>query len=114
MRRNLIPPQAFPYQTAAGALLDSGDYPAALDKLAGEPCRWMRGESERGWCADFDFLLSPQHLTRLVEGGYDRKVANGHDGPANTLFDRGPQSPAPVYSYPDRGEVDEPLRDVDD
>ncbi len=36
MRRNLIPPQAFPYQTAAGALLDSGDYPAALDKLVTE------------------------------------------------------------------------------
>ncbi|MEW5890025.1 MAG: molybdopterin cofactor-binding domain-containing protein [Pseudomonadota bacterium] len=32
-RRNLVPPEAFPYRAAAGALLDSGNYPAAL-KLA--------------------------------------------------------------------------------
>lgn len=30
-RRNFVPPQAFPYRAAAGALLDSGDYPAALE-----------------------------------------------------------------------------------
>jgi len=29
-RRNFVPPQAFPYAAAAGALLDSGDYPRAL------------------------------------------------------------------------------------
>ena len=31
VRRNLIPAAAFPYRTASGALLDSGDYAAALD-----------------------------------------------------------------------------------
>ena len=30
IRRNLIPAEAFPYRTASGALLDSGDYAAAL------------------------------------------------------------------------------------
>jgi len=30
IRRNLVPPDAFPYRTASGALLDSGDYPAAV------------------------------------------------------------------------------------
>ncbi len=30
IRRNLVPADAFPYRTASGALLDSGDYPAAL------------------------------------------------------------------------------------
>jgi 2-furoyl-CoA dehydrogenase large subunit len=30
IRRNLVPPGAFPYRTATGALLDSGDYPATL------------------------------------------------------------------------------------
>ncbi|HEX9465383.1 MAG TPA: molybdopterin cofactor-binding domain-containing protein [Alphaproteobacteria bacterium] len=30
IRRNLVPADAFPYRTATGALLDSGDYPAAL------------------------------------------------------------------------------------
>jgi 2-furoyl-CoA dehydrogenase large subunit len=32
IRRNLIPAGAFPYRTAAGALLDSGNYAAAIDK----------------------------------------------------------------------------------
>ena len=31
IRRNLVPTGAFPYRTATGGLLDSGDYPAALE-----------------------------------------------------------------------------------
>ncbi|MBA1183715.1 xanthine dehydrogenase family protein molybdopterin-binding subunit [Stutzerimonas nitrititolerans] len=31
IRRNLVPAGAFPYRAAAGALLDSGDYPAAIE-----------------------------------------------------------------------------------
>ncbi|PSP79390.1 carbon monoxide dehydrogenase [Halobacteriales archaeon QS_1_68_20] len=31
-RQNLIPPAAFPYETAAGATYDSGDYEATLDR----------------------------------------------------------------------------------
>jgi len=31
-RRNLVPVTSFPYRTATGALLDSGDYPAAVDE----------------------------------------------------------------------------------
>ena len=31
IRRNLVPARAFPYRTATGALLDSGDYAAAVD-----------------------------------------------------------------------------------
>lgn len=31
IRRNLVPSDAFPYRTATGALLDSGDYAAAVD-----------------------------------------------------------------------------------
>lgn len=30
IQRNLIEPEAFPYRTASGALLDSGDYPATI------------------------------------------------------------------------------------
>ena len=36
IRRNLVPAGVFPYRAAAGALLDSGDYPAALEKAANE------------------------------------------------------------------------------
>lgn len=36
IRRNLVPADAFPYRTATGALLDSGDYRSALDRAAEE------------------------------------------------------------------------------
>jgi 2-furoyl-CoA dehydrogenase large subunit len=36
IRRNLIPSGAFPYRTASGALLDSGDYSAGIDLGASE------------------------------------------------------------------------------
>lgn len=36
IRRNLIPPACFPYRTASGALYDSGDYPAAVDRAVEE------------------------------------------------------------------------------
>jgi 2-furoyl-CoA dehydrogenase large subunit len=32
IRRNLVPSGVFPYRTASGGLLDSGDYPAAVEK----------------------------------------------------------------------------------
>jgi len=34
--RNFVPPQVFPYRTAAGALLDSGNYPATLELAVGQ------------------------------------------------------------------------------
>src|SRR3954469_17250821 len=36
IRRNLLPSGVFPYRTATGGLLDSGDYPAALQKAIDE------------------------------------------------------------------------------
>jgi len=36
IKRNLIPPQKFPYRTAAGALYDSGDYGRAVEIAIGE------------------------------------------------------------------------------
>jgi len=36
IKRNLIPPGAFPYKTAAGALYDSGDYPRAVEIALGD------------------------------------------------------------------------------
>lgn len=33
---------------------------------------WMHGDNDRGWRADFDFVLQPKSFTRLVEGSYDR------------------------------------------
>ena len=36
IRRNLVPRNAFPYRAASGSLLDSGDYPTALDIATGD------------------------------------------------------------------------------
>src|SRR6202011_2823817 len=36
IRRNLIAADAFPYRTATGGLLDSGDYPGAIEKALNE------------------------------------------------------------------------------
>jgi 2-furoyl-CoA dehydrogenase large subunit len=36
IRRNLVPPEKFPYHAAAGALYDSGDYPRAVAVATGE------------------------------------------------------------------------------
>ena len=36
IRRNLVPPDAFPYRCPAGALLDSGNFPAAVGRAAAE------------------------------------------------------------------------------
>ncbi|WP_024888965.1 xanthine dehydrogenase family protein molybdopterin-binding subunit [Luteimonas huabeiensis] len=36
IRRNLVPAEAFPYRTATGALLDSGDYLTAVDRAVAE------------------------------------------------------------------------------
>jgi uncharacterized protein YdaU (DUF1376 family) len=42
---------------------------AALDKL--EASSLCRGANDRGWVADFDFLLQAKSFTRLMEGRYD-------------------------------------------
>jgi carbon-monoxide dehydrogenase large subunit len=47
-RRNVVPPEAFPYTTASGATYDTGEYAAALDKvLAGAGYAELRAEQAR-------------------------------------------------------------------
>jgi hypothetical protein len=36
-----------------------------------ERSSFLRGENDRGWRADFDFLLQPKSFTKLLEGAYD-------------------------------------------
>ena len=49
-RRNLIPPEAFPYATATGLTYDSGNYMPALDRALelGEYDRFRQLQKERG------------------------------------------------------------------
>jgi carbon-monoxide dehydrogenase large subunit len=48
-RRNLITPDAFPYQTLTGPVYDSGNYQAALDRLVelGDYAGWRARQRER-------------------------------------------------------------------
>jgi hypothetical protein len=44
------------------------DFTEAIDAIERSP--FLRGDSKRGWRADFDFLLSPTKFNRLLEGTY--------------------------------------------
>jgi hypothetical protein len=35
-----------------------------------EKSRFCKGDNDRGWRADFDFLLQPKSFTKLLEGAY--------------------------------------------
>lgn len=45
------------------------EWSQAMDAL--ERSAFCRGENDRGWRADFDFLLQPKSFTKLLEGAYD-------------------------------------------
>jgi uncharacterized protein YdaU (DUF1376 family) len=45
------------------------DWQRAFSAL--ERSNFCRGENERGWRADFDFLCQSKSLTKLIEGAYD-------------------------------------------
>lgn len=36
----------------------------------------LMGQNDRGWTADFDWVLEPRNLTRITEGNYDRRKQN--------------------------------------
>lgn len=46
---------------------------AALSKIRESP--FLRGVSDRGWKADFDWLLSESNFVKVMEGKYDGKPA---------------------------------------
>lgn len=46
------------------------EFTEAIDAIARSP--FLRGENDRGWRADFDWMLEPKNFTRLIEGTYDR------------------------------------------
>jgi hypothetical protein len=44
------------------------DWRDAMSAL--EKSRFCKGDNDRGWRADFDFLLQPKSFTKLLEGAY--------------------------------------------
>lgn len=52
---------------------DAGSLMKFLEVMAKiEGSSFLLGENDRGWKADFDFLLQAKSFTRLMEGGYER------------------------------------------
>lgn len=47
---------------------------AAICKVRDSP--FLRGENDKGWKADFDFVLQSKSFTKLMEGSYDRRSAH--------------------------------------
>lgn len=45
-----------------------------LAKIRGSP--FLRGDNDRGWRADLDFILQASSFTRLMEGAYDRSTVS--------------------------------------
>jgi hypothetical protein len=50
---------------------DLGAWKAAILRL--EASAFATGENDRGWRADFDFLIRPGTLTKVLEGKYDNR-----------------------------------------
>jgi uncharacterized protein YdaU (DUF1376 family) len=48
---------------------DIGDWQRAFSAL--ERSNFCKGDNDRGWRADFDFLCQSKSLTKLIEGAYD-------------------------------------------
>ena len=48
---------------------------AALAKVRASD--FLRGDNDRGWIADFDFLLQQKSFTKLMEGAYDNRARGG-------------------------------------
>lgn len=43
-------------------------------------CPFLLGQNERGWTADFDFLLKPDSVTKILEGKYDGRPGKNSSG----------------------------------
>jgi 2-furoyl-CoA dehydrogenase large subunit len=91
IRRNLVPAGTFPYRTASGGLLDSGDYPATVDVAVKDggfgALRTRRDEARAqgrlygiGLCAVIEPSVSNMGYITTVLTAEDRRRAGPKDG----------------------------------
>lgn len=62
----------------------------------------LRGENDRGWHADLDWVLQPSNLTHIMEGRYGNGLANGGGGDQQR---RRPSEPPPKLDIPEQGAL---------
>ena len=55
-----------------------------LGKIAASS--FMRGSGDKGWVVDFEFLLSPTNVTKIMEGRYDDRRQRPKAGSATDTF----------------------------
>lgn len=80
----------------------------ACRKMAGS--RFCRGENDRGWKADFEFLLQPKSFNGLIEGKYDdlKPAARPPPQKPKTPFQEHQEACREAMRKPKIGEFDEP------
>ena len=54
----------------------------ALNKI--EASKFLTGHNDRGWRANFDFMLQQSSFTKLMEGSYDNRESRGDTGGRKT------------------------------
>jgi hypothetical protein len=52
-------------------------------RIRGSP--HLIGQNDRGWRADLDWCLEPSHVTRILEGRYDRRDVRPEPEPRRTV-----------------------------
>lgn len=65
---------------------DAAQFRAYCQRVAAAP--HLRGENDRGWRVDLDWVLSPSNLSRITEGRYDPRLV----APARRV----PDGPPPI------------------
>lgn len=65
------------------------DWRLIIDRI--EKSDWCRGDNDRSWKADFDFLLKPDTAARVLEGKYDNRPKKHVNGKAERP--KGPSVP---------------------
>lgn len=81
----------------------ASNWEAALSKI--QVSRFCRGESDRGWKADFDWFIKPDVCTKIMEGKYDNgtstRTGNNRgsmqENPRNACVTKGPTDYAAVF-----------------
>ena len=71
-----ITPQRRKAVTAAIKQLGDTDISELFRKTAASD--WLSGRNNKGWHADFDWILEPSHLVRIMEGNYDNRKPLQH------------------------------------
>lgn len=56
---------------------------------------FLRGGGERNWIADFDWLMKPTNMARVLEGKYDNERRGDHGTDQQHLGREGAQQPPP-------------------